>query len=651
MLSQRVPLVLVALLLVVALLCHSQSGDFTSLVTFLHRLGYKGGETTTYVLQEVVHLTHSLRDLHFLHAFIGTMRSLLATVTLAVYAAVSSAQSSAASAAADAYLAKQVPISRDNVKANIGPDGHRSHGAKPGVVVASPSTNDPDYVYTWTRDAALVFKLIVEQYTRGEDNSHRKRIDDYVDAQAYLQTLDNPSGTMLTGGLGEAKFNIDLTAFTGPWGRPQRDGPPLRATALTAYANWLIKNGNASYVNQNVWPVIKRDLDYSAQFWNYTGFDLWEEVSSSSYFTTASQQRSLHEGAALAKALGHNDAAARYQSQADNVLCFQQSYWNSGRGYMISNTGGGRSGIDANTALASIHNFDPSAGCDATTFQPCSDKALSSLKVYVDSFRSIYPINRGRAANAAVATGRYQEDVYYGGQPWYLTTAAVAEQLYDAIIVWKAEKKIAVTDISLAFFRQFSSGALNTGTYASTTPTYTTLLNAVQNFADGFLEVIAQYTPADGSLAEQYHRDDGHALSAKHLTWSYASVLTAYAARKGEYQVSWNAAGVTLPSVCQSNIGPTANVTFRVRAETVMGENIFLTGSIDQLKGWNPDAAIPLNPSNYPIWTASVSIPVNTRFAYKYIRKQDGRTTWESDPDRTFESPASGAASTNDVWK
>lgn len=130
MLSQRVPLVLVALLLVVALLCHSQSGDFTSLVTFLHRLGYKGGETTTYVLQEVVHLTHSLRDLHFLHAFIGTMRSLLATVTLAVYAAVSSAQSSAASAAADAYLAKQVPISRDNVKANIGPDGHRSHGAK-----------------------------------------------------------------------------------------------------------------------------------------------------------------------------------------------------------------------------------------------------------------------------------------------------------------------------------------------------------------------------------------------------------------------------------------------------------------------------------------------------------------------------------------
>ncbi len=82
---------------------------------------------------------------------------------------------------------------------------------------------------------------------------------------------------------------------------------------------------------------------------------------------------------------------------------------------MTSNTGGGRSGKDANTALASIHTFDPAAGCDAVTFQPCSDKALSSLKVYIDTFRSIYSVNSGIASNAAVATGRYPEDVYMGG--------------------------------------------------------------------------------------------------------------------------------------------------------------------------------------------------------------------------------------------
>ena len=65
--------------------------------------------------------------------------------------------------------------------------------------------------------------------------------------------------------------------------------------------------------------------------------------------------------------------------------------------------------------LASIHTWDVEAGCDATTFQPCSDKALSNLKVYVDSFRSIYSINSGINATSAVAVGRYPEDVYFNG--------------------------------------------------------------------------------------------------------------------------------------------------------------------------------------------------------------------------------------------
>lgn len=62
----------------------------------------------------------------------------------------------------------------------------------------------------------------------------------YISAEAQLQTVSNPSGDLSTGGLGEPKFNVNETAFTGPWGRPQRDGPALRATALIAYANYLI---------------------------------------------------------------------------------------------------------------------------------------------------------------------------------------------------------------------------------------------------------------------------------------------------------------------------------------------------------------------------------------------------------------------------
>jgi len=53
-------------------------------------------------------------------------------------------------------------------------------------------------------------------------------------------------------------------------------------------------------------------------------FDLWEEVSSSSFFTTAVQHRSLRQGAALATALGQISVVSRYTTQADNLLCFLQ---------------------------------------------------------------------------------------------------------------------------------------------------------------------------------------------------------------------------------------------------------------------------------------------------------------------------------------
>jgi hypothetical protein len=79
--------------------------------------------------------------------------------------------------------------------------------------------------------------------------------------------------------------------------------------------------------------------------------------------------------------------------------------------------------------------------------------ALSSLKIDVDSFRSIYVLNAGIyalnasiAANTAVATGRYSEDLYMGG------------------------------------------------TYSLSTKTFTTLTSAIKSFAGGFLEFQAKYT-------------------------------------------------------------------------------------------------------------------------------------------------------------
>jgi hypothetical protein len=66
--------------------------------------------------------------------------------------------------------------------------------------------------------------MLVDNFVAG-DTSLQSTIDNYVLAQAKLQGVSNPSGGLSTGGLGEPKFNVDESAFTGAWGRPQRDGP------------------------------------------------------------------------------------------------------------------------------------------------------------------------------------------------------------------------------------------------------------------------------------------------------------------------------------------------------------------------------------------------------------------------------------------
>ncbi|KAH8114418.1 glucoamylase [Phellopilus nigrolimitatus] len=557
----------------------------------------------------------------------------------------------------ETYVSSESTIAKAGVLANIGPDGEKDQGAHAGVVVASPSTTDPNYVYSWTRDSSLVFKMLIDQYTTGIDTSLRGHIDAFVSAEATLQQISNPSGSVSTGGLGEPKFNIDLSAFTGPWGRPQRDGPALRATALVTYANWLIDNSNTTFVSSTLWPMIKLDLDYVSLNWNLSTFDLWEEIDSSSLFTSAVQHRSLREGISLASSLGQSSAISSYATQADNILCFMQSFWHSAGSspYMTANTGGGRSGIDVNSVLTSIHIFDPDAGCDSNTFQPCSDKALANLLTYIESFRSVYGLNTGLANDTALATGRYPEDVYMGGNPWYLATFAVAEQLYDALQVWSSEYSLSVTSLSQPFFALFNS-SITAGTYPSSSSTYSSLTAAVKTYADSYIALAANYTPSDGGLAEQYGKDDGKPLSAVDLTWSYASAITAFQARNGTNArfASWGAKGLSVPAICATEgggNGQMVQVTFNVDAETVTGESIYLTGSANALAEWSTDDALSMSSTNYPKWSVTISLPSNSIVQYKYIRKNSGSVTWEADPNNQFTTPASGMLMLSDSWR
>ncbi|RDW69440.1 glycoside hydrolase family 15 protein [Coleophoma cylindrospora] len=485
----------------------------------------------------------------------------------------------------DSYLSTESPIALQGVLNNIGPNGIKAPGADAGVVVASPSTVNPNYFYTWTRDSALTFKYLIDT----GNSSLQTLIEDYVIAQAKLQTVDNPSGNLASGaGLAEPKYYTNETAFLGEWGRPQRDGPALRATALMAFANDRLALGQNSTVKDIIWPIVKNDLTYVAQYWNLSGYDLWEEVNGSSYFTSAVQHRALVEGANFATSIG--ETCTECESEAPNLLCFMQDYWNGSA--IISNidvqqSNFNRGGLDCASILASIHTFDPDSavGCDSATFQPCSDRALSNHKVVVDSFRSIYTVNANATTGKAAAIGRYEEDVYQGGNPWYICTYSAAEQLYDALHTYNAVGSITVSDISKGFFTDLVPG-IATGTYSSSSAEYSSISTAMKSYADEFVAIAQQYTPSNGGLAEQFSRENGTALSAVDLTWSYASFLTMQRAREGNVGSSWGAANAkTVPSTCSKGSGvvgtyatPTATV-FPQSEEGTFGSNSSTNGS------------------------------------------------------------------------
>ncbi|KAJ5449450.1 uncharacterized protein N7458_005899 [Penicillium daleae] len=592
----------------------------------------------------------------------------------------------------DTWLTSETTVARQGILDNIGSSGAYAASASPGIIIASPSTSSPDYYYTWTRDSALTMKVLIDLFKNG-DTSLLSVIEEYISAQAYIQTVSNPSGSLSSGGLGEPKFNVDESAFTGAWGRPQRDGPALRATALIAFGQWLISNGYTTQATNIVWPIVRNDLSYVAQNWNSSGYDLWEEVSGESFFTIAAQHRALVEGSTFASQVG--SSCSYCDSQAPQILCFLQSFWTGS--YTLANFGSSRTGKDANTLLAPLEHWLITRW--SLTLSP-----------------SIYTLNSGIAEGTAVAVGRYPEDSYYNGNPWYLCTMAAAEVLYDALYQWNRIGSLTINSVSLSFFQDMDSSAA-TGTYSSSSATYSTIVSAVKTYADGYMSIVEKYAMTNGSMSEQFSKSDGSQLSARDLTWSYAALLSANNRRNSVVPAAWGensassvpatcvatsatgtystatstswpatltsvsgsttttsatttATGTTTSKTTTTSTSTTSSttscttptsvaVTFDLIATTTYGENIKIAGSISQLGDWDTDNAVALSAADYTssdnLWFVDIDLPAGTSFEYKYIRvESDGSIEWESDPNRSYTVPAACATTAvteSDTWR
>lgn len=85
----------------------------------------------------------------------------------------------------DSWLAAESRYAYTQMLSNIGggedvtSNATSVPGAPAGTVVASPSTEAPDYYYSWLRDGALTMAVVIDLFVKGESN-----LDDFI--QEYV---------------------------------------------------------------------------------------------------------------------------------------------------------------------------------------------------------------------------------------------------------------------------------------------------------------------------------------------------------------------------------------------------------------------------------------------------------------------------------
>lgn len=426
-----------------------------------------------------------------------------------------------------------------------------------GAIIASPSTRDPDYYYHWTRDAALVMTAqltdLLASTPRGSAEPLLGRIGKYLSFSEQTQESPNRSGgTEGWYNLGEPKFYVDGRGFDGDWGRPQSDGPALRAILILKVLEQAEIDQEFSQLISRLGmrptmdTVLRRDLEYVAMRWRESSFDLWEEVRGAHFYNRLVQYRALAKGQAYFRTAEGRSLSTAYGDGARAIAQTLERHWSPERGYLLTtlDRDGGvdykAANLDAAIVLAALHAADSK---DAF-FGPSDDKVLATATKLADTFAALYPINRNTrdpsGQEMLPGIGRYPEDRYdgvgfSGGHPWFITTLALAELNYRVASELEKSSKWILNEKHLAFFARHaprSMAALSKGaTVSGQSAIAKKLASELRAHGDQYLARVRYHTARDGAMSEQFNRYDGFMRGARDLTWSYAALLTAVAAR------------------------------------------------------------------------------------------------------------------------
>ncbi len=425
-----------------------------------------------------------------------------------------------------------------------------------GSVLASPVPAaydpDPDYFFHWFRDSAIIIDALRVAEAEGlEKRIAVERLREFVGFNQSLRELDGrdlvrhggfrdrvqPSflqyvrrddeiaSVFANAVLAEARVNPDGTLDFTRWARAQNDGPALEVLAL---ARWRDAEPDLDKgLQAAMQALIICNLDFTQSRASERSFDIWEEESGYHYYTQLAQAEALARGAEWLEEVGDAARARAYRSGANALVLSVDAYWSAADGYYRSRIGVIGGGPEKALDIAVILGVLQSGRAEGA-HSVLDPKVQATLAALEDLFSSEYSINHERPPEHGPAMGRYANDTYYGGNPWYLATLAAAEFYFKLAVALVSGAEMAVAPENARFRRRLPVAGGAQGSRAFAAPAF--------ERGDTFMRTVQAYTPAGGDLSEQFDRSTGAQTSAKHLAWSYAAFITAAASRRQAYR-------------------------------------------------------------------------------------------------------------------
>lgn len=490
-------------------------------------------------------------------------------------------------------------------------------GTYSGAILAAVSTgdnpNEPNYHYNWTRDAAIAMGAVIDLYdtpdsSPSERETYLQIMRAYANFTRKVQELNIQNEWMVTDPsentryvppetpgafpvrYGEPKYSLvevpgpngtrvwEPRPFNDPWGRPQNDGPALRAIAMTRISE-ILGTEKAKKVSNHeaVLPAdqtaldhalkdLREDLGFVQYRWRDPSFDIWEEVLGDHFFTRVVQSEALQRGAAFLRT--HNDPSWKaLEAQHETIeQTLGEFVTPQGTVRASNHIRGGEprySDLDMATIMAALRR-------PAGTFSASDSHVLATAMKIYQAFHDdpAYDMNRVPGL-PGLAVGRYPTDNWNGrervnnpdgshpqnpdgsyqsaGHAWPIATLAMGQVFYNAALEFRNAGKIEINPLNRPFFELLLKDrfpkewaqVLDQGNGAKVVvrkeyqpALFQDLLSRMQENGNQFgARLILSGVHPESINAEQFSGRPGakRQIGARDLTWNCAAYLSGFA--------------------------------------------------------------------------------------------------------------------------